>query len=71
MTLGELRQLIATEPTDHDSFEVKVWLPGSTLSLDHVGTLIQKGDVLMIEANLDPESALAKLLETAPWPTPQ
>jgi hypothetical protein len=63
MTLGELRQLLATEPPVSDNLEVKVWLPGSTLSLSHNGSMILRGDVLMIEGNIDPGSLLHELLE--------
>lgn len=33
MTLGELRRLVATMPLAEDATEVKVWLPGSRISL--------------------------------------
>jgi hypothetical protein len=61
MTLKELRQLLATEPLENDNLEIKVWLPGSTISL-RGATMIHRGKTLMIEGNVDPGSALALTL---------
>lgn len=59
MTLGELRALVASEPIENDNREVKIWLPGSTISLILNGTMIARGpSVLMIEGNIDSGSAL-------------
>lgn len=59
MTLGQLKALLAAEPPEHDGKEIEVWLPGSTIQLaGENGTLIARGDKLLIEGNLNPGSAL-------------
>jgi hypothetical protein len=60
MTLGELRKLVARLPHDKDNLEVKVWLPGSYITLS--GSFLQDTRttkrLILIEGNLDPGSAL-------------
>lgn len=57
MTLKELRALVTDAPASLDNLEVKVWLPGSRISLS--GQLGRLNDVVIIEGNVDPGSALA------------
>lgn len=60
MTLNELKTLLDSEPPENGGREVKVWLPGSRISLGTpAGTMIRQGDVLMIEGNVDAGSALS------------
>lgn len=60
MKLKELRELLASEPLENQDLEIEVWLPGSSIRLENSGngTLIKKGNKLMIEGNLNPGSAL-------------
>jgi hypothetical protein len=61
MTIKELYDLVASEMPDNAGKEVKIWLPGSRITLNHgPGTMIAQGNVLMIEGNLEPGSALMK-----------
>jgi len=60
MTLKELRKYVAAYPTLFDDFEVKAWLPGSTISLSPMTVGARKNeDLLVFEGNVDPGSALA------------
>lgn len=63
MTLGELRKMVAAQPPVFDHFEVKVWLPGSRITLN-ASFLSDPNDgaVLMIEGNVDHGSALEGLI---------
>lgn len=56
MTIGELRRLLDTVPTEHHDREVIVWLPGSTIRLS--GLFTYSKDRYAIEGNLNPGSAL-------------
>lgn len=63
MTLKELREYIARVPADYDDREVKVWLPGSTISVEEmsIGSFRNVGgkrSMLLLEGNVDPGSAL-------------
>lgn len=65
MTLSELRVMLAHEPASSDHLEVKVWLPGSTISLTpgpglREGSMIRRGQTLLIEGNVDEGSALGR-----------
>jgi hypothetical protein len=59
ITVKELREALAALP---DSHEVKVWLPGSYISLER--PFLNK-DRVLIEGNLDDGSALELDHETA------
>jgi len=61
MTLKQLRMLIENVPSAYDEREVKVWLPGSTISLEFNGgkPLLVK-DRWLIEGNVDEGSALIR-----------
>lgn len=63
MTLAELRKLVASRPMLDDCMEVKVWLPGSTISLEFnqglfIGRPTKDGGMLLIEGNVDRGSVL-------------
>jgi hypothetical protein len=61
MTIRELKRILnaITLPESQD-LEVKVWLPGSTISLSAMGAsgMMRRGRVLLIEGNIDDGSAL-------------
>lgn len=59
MTRRELQALLATEPKETLDLEVKIWLPGSKISLTKTPTMMRNGNLLMIEGNVDPGSALS------------
>jgi hypothetical protein len=61
MTLQELHKMLASEPMANANLEMKVWLPGSSISLHSNGTLIRRGNVLMIEGSVDDGSVLADM----------
>lgn len=63
MTLGELRAIVGRFEQAHDGTEVKVWLPGSRISLNEMGNLglMPKDGVLLIEGNVDEGSALCSI----------
>lgn len=64
MTLKELREYLARVPATFDDLEVKVWLPGSTISVDEMMAIGSckntdgKRSLLLLEGNVDPGSAL-------------
>lgn len=58
MTLKELQELLNSESKSNENLEVKVWLPGSTIRLSGQETMIRRGNILMVEGNVDPGSAL-------------
>lgn len=66
ITLKQLREMVAAQPAANDHLEVKIWLPGSTLSLEFnsgrmlEGKAIRKPEAIMIEGNLDEGSALMR-----------
>lgn len=46
---------------DGDEYDqVKIWLPGSSISLQGMMTFNENYDALLIEGNLDPGSALGE-----------
>jgi hypothetical protein len=56
-TVQQLLDALADEPDK--SRPVRIWLPGSTIALTiGSGTLIRRGDTILIEGNVDPGSAL-------------
>jgi hypothetical protein len=59
LSARQLRTIIdAVKPEDLDR-EVKVWLPGSTISLEfNGGKPLTRKDCFIIEGNVDPGSAL-------------
>ena len=57
MTVASLRAALAQLGPGHDDRVVKAWLPGSYITLADA-VLVHGGDVLLIEGNLDPGSAL-------------
>lgn len=59
MTLKELRAMVAAQPPIFDHCEIKVWLPGSRISLN-ASFLSDYRDpmVMLIEGNVDHGSAL-------------
>jgi hypothetical protein len=59
MTLKELREHLAKVPAGLDGLEIKVWLPGSTISLSPM-SVERKGFLLLLEGNVDPGSALGE-----------
>lgn len=64
MTLRELRKRVNATPTAFDDVEVKVWLPGSFISLNNMSEgdgirMYRPKYVLMLEGNIDPGSALS------------
>lgn len=55
MTIGELRDLVGAIPRTEDHREVKVWMPGSTISLNgHLwcGHHPIHGHVVLVEGNM-------------------
>ena len=65
MKLRELKTLINAEPTENDELEVQayippqffsLWMGGTTVIFEHRGTMIRKGNVLMIEARPQPST---------------
>lgn len=58
MTINDLIAKLQAELPHNGNLEIKVWLPGSRISLTGKGTLIRQEDILFIEGNLDPGSAL-------------
>lgn len=64
MTLGQLRAMVAAEPESNDKLPVKIWLPGSTISIGDAPlggisiNFIRRGSELLIEGNVDPGSVL-------------
>lgn len=62
MTLRDLREMVAAMDGDGapETAEIKVWLPGSRITLT-AGWIPRPGDnLLLIEGNLDDGSALAR-----------
>jgi len=65
MTLKELREYLAKVPAVFDDLEAKVWLPGSTISIEPmaIGSCRNKNgkrSLLLLEGNVDPGSALGE-----------
>lgn len=57
-TVAELRAALNALDRRHDSAPVKAWLPGSTLTLERTAFWSHKHGAVLIEANVDPGSAL-------------
>lgn len=65
MTLKDLREIVDRTPTAYDPHHVKVWLPGSHISLGPMGPGMLVREIngvttLLIEGNVDPGSALRR-----------
>ena len=65
MKLSDLRKLVANQPAAHDDYEVKVWLPGSKITIcgptgeaPKEFMLRHDARLLMLEGNVDAGSAL-------------
>jgi hypothetical protein len=56
LTVELLRQSLNQLGSAHDKSDVKVWLPGSKIALS--ATLILRDGCIMIEGNIEPDSAL-------------
>ncbi len=62
MNLRELRAIVDRFPPSagYDEVEIKVWLPGSTISLSAMaGGFMHRGTQLLLEGNVDDGSALS------------
>jgi hypothetical protein len=57
MTGRELLDMLTAEPPENLAYEIKVWLPGSRISLN--GVLFKRGNAMLIEGNLDEGSVLS------------
>lgn len=66
MKLSDLKRAVLMIEDGHDDKEVKVWLPGSTISLGenfmlNLGVPIEhKSGAILIEGNIDQGSAILK-----------
>lgn len=58
MKVQELRAALSELTPDADHLDIKVWLPGSTISLGGKFMAATKPNTLLIEGNIDPGSAL-------------
>jgi hypothetical protein len=59
MTIKKLRDLLALLGAGHDGREIKVWLPGTTISLSDSIVFSSKHGII-VEGNVDPGSALSE-----------
>jgi hypothetical protein len=59
MTLAKLREHLAKIPDQYLGYEVKVWLPGTLVSLSPMKMEPYHGN-LLLEGNVDRGSALAE-----------
>lgn len=57
MTVKDLRDGLAMLGPGHDNSDIKVWLPGSTITLGNV-FVSERHKAVMIEGNVDASSAL-------------
>lgn len=58
MTLREMKDMLAKVPEAQLDDELKVWLPGSTISLVARQHLIYRNEGWCVEGNIDEGSAL-------------
>lgn len=58
MTVHELIELLQRVPKSHRGRRIKVWLPGSTISLTGTRAMLEDDRGVLIEGNVDPGSAL-------------
>lgn len=62
-TVGELRAAMNALNRIHDDAAVKAWLPGSTLTLENSARWSPRHGAVIIEANVDPGSALDVIVD--------